>query len=131
MLEKHNQTLELTDWLMYFGEVIIDGQIEVIRIVEFLIKKAKFFDRYSSDLNERQLKVVKRLFDEGHEGFKGELSAKNYTTIANTSASTSTRDLSELVDKKILVKKGQLKSTRYSLNFDLVLPNFNSNTNLV
>ncbi len=118
MLEKHNHTLDLTDWLIYFSDVIIEGQREVIKIVEYLIIKAKFFDLYAPDLNERQLKVIKRLFEEGHGGFKGGLSAKNYATIASTSASTSTRDLSELVEKKILLKKGQLKGTRYSLNLD-------------
>lgn len=42
-------------------------------------------------------------------------SAANYNKIAKTSASTTTRDLQELVDKKIFVKTGNLKSTRYFL----------------
>jgi Fic family protein len=79
-------------------------------------EKAKFFDRYGAAMNERQLKVTKRLFDSRHQGFKGGLSAENYKKIAKTSASTATRDLKDMVNKAILLKKGVLKSTRYKLN---------------
>ena len=66
-------------------------------------------------MNDRQLKVVKRVFDEGPQGFKGGLSADNYTKVAKTSASSATRDLKNLVDKKIVNKTGELKGTRYWL----------------
>lgn len=115
-LEAHNTKLDLTDWLLYFGQTIIDAQNNTIKIIEFLIQKAKFFDSYASIMNERQKKVVKRIFKEGHIGFKGGLSAENYTRIAKTSASTATRDLKDLVEKGILRKQGELKSTRYYLN---------------
>lgn len=117
-LEAHNTKLDLTDWLIYFGQTVIDAQDNTIKIIEFLIKKAKFFDRFSSMMNERQTKVVKRLFKAGHQGFKGGLSAENYIRIARTSASTATRDLKDLVDKTILKKTGELKSTRYYLNLN-------------
>jgi Fic family protein len=83
-----------------------------------LIEKTKFFDRYSKQLNERQLKVIKRLFDAGHEGFQGGLSANNYQTIAKASASTATRDLQDLMEKQILLKTGVLKGTRYFLKIE-------------
>ena len=117
-LETHNTKLDLTDWLVYFGQTLIDAQENTIKIIDFLIKKAKFFDRFSSMMNERQTRVVKRLFKEGHRGFKGGLSAVNYIRIAKTSASTATRDLKDLVDKTILKKTGELKSTRYYLNLE-------------
>jgi len=115
-LEAHNTKLDLTNWLLYFGQTIIDAQENTIKIIEFLIAKAKFFDRFSPLMNERQTQVVKRIFKEGHRGFKGGLSADNYVRIAKTSASTATRDLKDLVDKGILTKKGELKSTRYYSN---------------
>jgi len=115
-LEEHNTKLDLTNWLLYFGRTVIDAQENTIKIIEFLIGKAKFFDRFSPLMNERQTQVVKRIFKEGHHGFKGGLSADNYVRIAKTSASTATRDLKDLVDKGILTKIGELKSTRYYLN---------------
>lgn len=119
-LEKNNRDLEITDWLIYFGQTILDAQKFTLKKINFLIEKAKFFDRFSSQLNERQVKVVLRLFEAGHEGFKGGLSSNNYKTIAKTSASTATRDLSDLVEKNILIKKGVLKSTRYFLNIQVI-----------
>jgi Fic family protein len=115
-LETHNTTLEITKWLTYFGQTIIDAQQNTLKQIDFLIEKTKFFDHYATQLNERQLKVMQRLFEAGYTGFKGGLSADNYRKIAKTSASTTTRDLSDLVNKQILTKTGTLKSTRYALN---------------
>lgn len=115
-LETHNKTCEITDWLVYFGQTIIEAQKDTLKTIDFIIEKAKFFDSFASSMNERQHKVVKRLFDAGHQGFEGGLSAENYTKIVKTSASTATRDLKDMVDKKMLIKTGELKSTRYWLN---------------
>ncbi len=114
-LEAHNKTLDLTDWLVYFAETIVKAQENTIDTIEFLIKKARFFDAYASLLNARQAKVIKRMFEEGPQGFSGGLSAKNYQRITQTSFSTTTRDLKDLVEKKILSKTGELKGTRYWL----------------
>ena len=118
-LEKSNTTLEITDWLVYFGQTILDAQRDTLKQIEFLIEKTRFFDRFSSLLNERQMRVVKRLFEAGHTGFKGGLSADNYQRIAKTSASTATRDLQELVQNNILLKTGVLKGSRYFLNIKI------------
>ncbi|MEO9512149.1 MAG: Fic family protein [Flavobacteriaceae bacterium] len=115
-LEAHNFKLDLTEWLVYFGETIIAAQQHTIRTIDFLIQKARFFDRFSPLMSDRQLKVVQRMFKAGHTGFKGGLSADNYISIARTSASTATRDLKDLADKSILIKTGELKGTRYLLN---------------
>ncbi|GGK16597.1 cell division protein Fic [Yeosuana aromativorans] len=115
-LEKNNKTCDITDWLSYFGRTILNAQEETISLIDFIIEKAKFLDRYANQINERQLKVVNRLFAAGPQGFVGGLSAENYIRIAKTSASTATRDLKDLVDKKALMKTGALKGTRYWLN---------------
>ena len=115
-LERANRKLEITEWLHYFAETILDAQAYTIQSVEFLIEKARFFDRLGDQLNARQHKVLARMFSEGLEGFKGGLSADNYISIAKTSASTATRDLKALVEKGALSRLGELKHTRYHLN---------------
>ncbi|AUC81782.1 Fic family protein [Lacinutrix sp. Bg11-31] len=115
-LETNNKTLEITNWLHYFGETILEAQQDTLKRIDFIVEKIKFLDRYSNQLNKRQHKVILRLFDAGYTGFVGGLSANNYTKIAKTSASTATRDLKDLTDKKILVKTGALKGSRYALN---------------
>jgi Fic family protein len=121
-LERGNRKLEITEWLHYFAETILEAQAYTIQCVEFLIEKARFFDRLGDQLNVRKHKVLARMFAEGLEGFKGGLSADNYISIAKTSASTATRDLKDLVEKGALIRIGELKHTRYHLN----LPGFQS-----
>ncbi len=115
-LETNNAALDITDWVLYFAQTIVEAQQNALSQIDFLIKKTRFFDRFAHQLNDRQLKVIERLFKEGSSGFKGGLSAKNYQKIAKTSASTATRDLTDLVEKQILIKTGALKGTRYALN---------------
>jgi Fic family protein len=115
-LERNNNRLEITDWLVYFAQTVLDAQEYTIRCVEFLIEKTKLYDRLAGALNERQQKVLARMFKEGLSGFKGGLSAENYISIAKTSASTATRDLQDLVAKGALRRTGELKQTRYYLN---------------
>ncbi|PHQ81214.1 MAG: cell filamentation protein Fic [Coxiella sp. (in: Bacteria)] len=115
-LEKNNSQLNISGWLTYFAKTILDAQSYTQKLVNFLIEKSKLYDRIQDQLNSRQEKVIARLFQEGPEGFKGGLSAKNYRRIAKTSASTTTRDLRELTDKDVLIRKGELKNTRYFLN---------------
>ena len=68
-------------------------------------------------LNERQTKVIARMFREGIDGFKGGLSAENYIAITKTSRATATPDLRDLVACNALTKTGELRHTRYQLNF--------------
>ena len=113
-MELQNKTNQITPWLCYFGKTIIEAQKQTLERVDFLIAKAKFFNAHGTLLNPRQKKAVLRIFREG--GFSGGLNAKNYMSIAKTPSATATRDLKDLVDKGILKKTGNLKSTRYDLN---------------
>jgi Fic family protein len=117
-LQQSNTTLDCTKWLLYYSETIVKAQVYTNKVIDFSIAKTKFLQQFSSQLNPRQEKVILRLFEAGLEDFKGGLSASNYCTIANTSAATATRDLQELVAMNALLKEGQLKSTRYSLNLE-------------
>jgi len=116
MLQKSNRNNQIDDWNNYFAQTIITAQRYSLMLIDFLIQKAKFYDVHKNNMNERQLKVVSRIFKEGVNGFKGGLSAEKYIRITSTSRATATRDLSDLVSKKILIQTGSLKSTRYYLN---------------
>jgi len=107
---------DITKWLIYFGQTIIDAQNQTINLVDFIITKAKFYDTHNENLNPRQLKVINRILAEGPKGFVGGFSAKNYRAITKSPAATATRDLQDLVSKGIFSKTGQLKSTRYTLD---------------
>ncbi len=115
-LEHNNKDTAITDWLVYFGNTVLDAQRNTIKRVDFYIAKAKFYKKFRGAFNDREDKVIARMFREGIDGFKGGLSAQNYITISKTSRATATRDLQELVEKGALWKTGELRHTRYHLN---------------
>ncbi|MEX0300741.1 MAG: Fic family protein [Kordiimonas sp.] len=115
-LEANNKELEITDWLTWFAETILNAQNYSERLLDFIIAKTRMLDRLKGKLNARQEKVMLRLFKAGLHGFKGGLSAKNYMTITDALTATATRDLTDLVKKEALFKTGQFKGTRYWLN---------------
>ena len=115
-LERNNKDDEITDWLGYFAVTVLEAQRNTLARVDFYLAKARFYERLRGRLNERQEKVLARMFREGIDGFKGGLSAENYITISKTSRATATRDLQGLVEKGALTRTGELRHTRYSLN---------------
>jgi len=117
-LEDNNKDMEVTGRLRYFARTVIEAQSNTIKRVDFHLAKAKFYERRGVELNERQDKVIARMFREGIDGFKGGLSAENYITITGTSRATATRDLQDLVEKGALARVGELRHTRYFLNLE-------------
>lgn len=115
-LERNNKENEITSWLKYFANTVLEAQNNTIKRVDFYVAKAKFAERLRGKLNERQDKVIARMFKEGIDGFKGGLSAENYIRITGTSRATATRDLQDLVEKGALTKTGELRHTRYALS---------------
>lgn len=103
-------------WMTYFANTILEAQASTIRRVEFYVAKARFYQRFRDNFNERQAKVIARMFREGFDGFEGGLSAENYINITQTSRATATRDLQNLVTIGAFTKTGELRHTRYALN---------------
>lgn len=116
-LQQAQRSNEITPWVIYFVNTILDAQNQAEALIGFTLKKTKFFDRYESQLNERQLKAIRRMLAEGPKGFEGGMSAKKYMSISHTSKATATRDLQDLVEKKVFVPLGGGRSTRYEVNF--------------
>jgi Fic family protein len=114
-LERANKGTEITDWLAWFSEIAIEAQRRTIAQVEFLIAKTKLMDRLRGNINDRQQKALLRMMKEGPEGFKGGLSAGNYATITGATPSTTTRDLTDLIEKGALIRTGERKHARYAL----------------
>src|SRR5215470_1617803 len=113
-LERNNKELRIDDWMNYFANTILQAQDNTIKRVDFYVAKAKFYEKFREQLNERQAKVVARVFREGIDGFKGGLSAENYISIARTSRATATRDLQDLVALGAFTRRGALRYTRYA-----------------
>ncbi len=116
-LQKNNQTIELTSWQTYFSRVILEAVDYSRKLASFVVKKAKFYQKVENLLNERQKTAIDRMLREGPDSFPYGLNAEKYIRITGTSRATATRDLNDLVEKKIFNKTGERKSTRYKLTF--------------
>lgn len=119
-LETHQGTLDVTGWLRWFAETVLKAQQMTLTRVAFFIAKAKFYDQFRDRLNDRQAKVIERMFREGPEGFRGGLSAENYIAITGTSRATTTRDLQDLVEMGALSRTGERRHTRYCLSLAVI-----------
>lgn len=115
-LEKAQRTLEITSWIKYFTSTVLLAQTDAENEINFTLKKVKFFDKYKNQLNERQLKIIKRMLNEGPEGFKGGMNAGKYARIGKVSKATATRDLQYLTEIKAFQVSGGGRSTSYQVN---------------
>jgi Fic family protein len=115
-LKNAQRTLEITDWVIYFAKVILDAQRNAKLMVQFTLKKSKFFELHKSNLNESQLKVINKMLDRGIEGFEGGITAKKYMGITSVSKATATRHLQHLAEIGALIATGAGRTVQYELN---------------
>ena len=115
-LEKAQKSNHITDWIVYFISITLDAQKNLEDLIEFTLKKAEFFEKNKFQMNKRQLKIIKRMLEEGKDGFQGGINARKYVSMTKTSKATATRDLLDLREKKILKVRGEGRSTSYQVN---------------
>ena len=114
-LKAAQRSNKITDWICYFLNVILEAQVDAKLMIEFTIKKSRLFTKHENDLNERQLKVIRRMLAEGPDGFEGGMSTKKYLRITKTTRATAKRDIQQLVAKGIFSPHGGGRSTHYEL----------------
>ncbi|WP_421939931.1 DUF4172 domain-containing protein [Pedobacter sp.] len=114
-LKEAQQKNEISSWLSYFVTLTLNAQKEAQELIDFTLRKTIFFDHFRYNLNERQLKVVNRMFEAGPGGFEGGMTAKKYMVIAKTSKATATRDLQELIDLDVFNHIGESRAMKYDI----------------
>ncbi len=114
-LKQAQCSVDSTGWIDWFVRMLLGAQEQAETEIEFTLKKTKLFGRIGDLLNERQLKVVRRMLKEGCSGFHGGMSAKKYMAIAKTTKPTATRDLQDLVAKDVFIPVGGGRSTHYQV----------------
>jgi Fic family protein len=117
-LETAQKSAEITPWIDWFTKLALKAQDAARRDIDFILAKSRFFDRWKSRLNERQLRVVRRMLETGPSGFAGGMNARKYVSLTKISKATATRDLQFLAEAGVLRPIGQGRSARY----DLILP---------
>lgn len=114
LIENTSGPLDITEFILWFIE-IVNGGIEYARShALYIIAKNRFFKEKGDLLNERQKLVLEKIILQGKERIDLGISAKTYMKIAKTSSASATRDLLDLVNKKVLSKSEDGgRSTRY------------------
>ena len=117
-LEKAQRSNEITKWVSYFVKTVLNAQTRAEELIGHTLLVTKFFDRYKTQLNDRQVAVIRRMLEEGPKGFKGGMNARKYVSITKTSKATATRDMQTLLEMGafILLGEGRGRSTNYQLN---------------
>lgn len=115
-LQEAQRGNEISRWIKYFVATTLEAQEQAEKLIEFSLQKTKFFDQHQSQLNDRQLKGIRRMLEAGPEGFEGGMNARKWVSITGASKATATRDLQDLAEKGIFVPVGGGRSTRYELN---------------
>jgi Fic family protein len=116
-LEKASRgSLDINGWLDYFSDTVNRAQEIAREEVDFVLAKTRFYEAYGDQLNDRQARMVSRVFAEGRKGFEGGITTRKYEAITKCPNRTASRDLSDLVAKGIIIPlPGGGRTTRYEL----------------
>ncbi|MDR3719256.1 MAG: Fic family protein [Bryobacteraceae bacterium] len=106
-------TLDVTPWLEWFLDCLgraIDGAQTTLSSI---LVKARFWESVAAVLlNDRQRRELNRLLD----GFEGKLTSSKYARLAKCSQDTALRDISALVERRILIRNSEGgRSTSYAI----------------
>ncbi|MBQ9340513.1 MAG: Fic family protein [Paludibacteraceae bacterium] len=105
--------LDITPWLTWFLQTLRDAIETALAKTDRIVQKTLFWQRQRDvALNERQIKIINRLWD----GLEGKLSTGKWAKMTHTSQATALRDIQDLVEKGILHKTNEAgRSTNYEL----------------
>ncbi len=115
-LKNAQQSNDISDWLSYFVDLALTAQLDVKDMIDFTLNKIKTFDLFKNRFNERQVKVLHKMYSFGPDGFEGGMTAKKYISLTKVSKATATRDLQELEKLGVLIVSGGGRSVHYILN---------------
>jgi Fic family protein len=108
---------DITQWLLWFLGCMERAITHSEDLVSGVLAKAAFWQKHGqTPLTDKQRKVVNRLLEAGPDGFEGGLSTRKYVSMTRVSRATAYREISDLVDKGILVpNQGKGRSISYRL----------------
>ena len=90
---------DITEWIVWYLNCLSRTLIATEDILESILLKAKFWEKERETIiNERQRKILNRLFD----GFDGKLTTTKWAKMCKCSHDTALRDIQDLINKNIL-----------------------------
>lgn len=107
-------TLDITPWIEWFLGCLKRAIEASDTTLQSVLAKARFWEAHAGkSFNERQRAIINRLLD----GFDGKLTSSKWAKLAKCSQDTALRDISNLVERGILLKDDAGgRSTSYYIN---------------
>jgi len=107
-----NQTLDLTQWIIWFLLMVEEAAIDAKKEFERVMVTTRFWQTHQlTDFNDRQKKLVTRLLET--KDFSDGISRKKYKALVKTTDATAVRDITNLVEKAVLTPVGEGRSRKY------------------
>jgi len=109
--------LDITEWIVWFLECLKNAILSSNTIIDKVVKKHQFWlSNVGLINNARQQKMLNKLMDD----FDGHLTTSKWSKITKSSQDTALRDITDLVNKGILIKANSGgRSTHYVLKSDV------------
>ncbi len=106
---------DITNWVVWFLNCLKEAIIASNTIIDKVVGKHHFWMQNNVNIsNERQRMMLNKLMD----NFEGNLTSSKWAKMTKVSADTALRDLTDLVNKGILIKADSGgRSTNYELNW--------------
>ena len=111
-----SNSTDITEWLEWFLNTMKSSILRAEETVKRVVSKSSFWQRHREiPMNERQVKMVNMLCD----GFTGKLTSSKWAKITKTSQATALRDITDLIEKGILIAAADGgRSSNYLLKDD-------------
>lgn len=108
--------LDITDWLLWFFSCLEKALRRALDTVDGTVRKSVWWTKFHNvEINERQRKVINRLWD----SFEGKLTTSKWAKMCRCSQDTALRDINDLIGKGMLIKsRDGGRSTSYRLKED-------------
>jgi Fic family protein len=106
-------SMDITIWLQWFFGCLERAYASTEQSLSRILQKADFWKSNAAvNFNTRQHSIINKLLD----GFEGKLTTAKYAKITKCSRDTALRDVTDLIEKGILIKEEGLgKNTSYVL----------------
>ena len=93
----YNRDCNLNLWIKYHLKTIKHSMENGIKQVEKVIQKTRFWDKFkTASLNDRQVKVLNKMFDSSEDAFL--INLNRYVSIAKTNKETAQNEINELLN---------------------------------
>jgi Fic family protein len=112
-----NTDQDISLWIEWFSTLLEESIDDTLSKIETIKIKAKFWDKHiNTKLNDRQKKVIIKMLSYLPKEFEGGMKVQKYMNITKTTRLTASRDLSDLVEKNIMLSFGMGRGVHYKLN---------------